>query len=51
MEVDIAAVVIRLSRQIGDLTVRLAVAEARAEQAERSLVDLAAQEESDDADS
>lgn len=43
--VDAQAVIEALSRQIADLTVRLAVAEARAEQAERSLVDLMAEQE------
>lgn len=46
MQVDAQTVIEGLSRQIGDLTVRLVVAEARAEQAERALVDRMAEQES-----
>lgn len=48
MEVDPNAVLARLSKQIGDLTIRLAVAEARAEHAERQVVDLLADKEGAD---
>ena len=49
-QVDAQDVIDRLSREVGALTVRLAVAEARAEQAERALVDKAAAEEGRDVD-
>lgn len=50
MKVEAQQVIEALSRQIGDLTVRLAVAEVRAEQAERALVDRSAEQEAVDAD-
>lgn len=50
MKVDVQQVVEKLAAQIGDMAVRLAVAEERAEQAERRLIDLMANEEAVDGD-
>lgn len=49
MPVDAQMVIESLSRQIADLTVRLAVAEARATALERAEVDRAAAQEAADA--
>ena len=46
MEVDVQAVIERLSRQIADLTVRLAVAESQVAAYERAEVDRMAAQES-----
>jgi hypothetical protein len=48
MQVDVQQVIQKLAAQIGDMAVRLAVAEERAEQAERRLTDLVAEEEAVD---
>lgn len=48
MTIEAQDVIDRLARQVSDMAVRLAVAEARADNAERSLVDALAEQESDD---